>query len=63
MEVDEGSDQISDVQPQWIAAHARLKIEFTAGDKYQNLMSRHKCFFSAINSTKKSLWKLFYQNH
>ena len=27
------TDQKSDVQPQWIAAHAYLKIEFTEGDK------------------------------
>ena len=40
MEVDEGSDQTSDVWPQWIAAHACLKNEFTEGDKYHNLMSR-----------------------
>ena len=37
MVVDEGSDQKSDVQPQWIAAHAGLKIEFTEGDKCHNL--------------------------
>ena len=44
MEVhDEGSDQKSDVQPQWIAVHACLKIEFTEGDKCHNLMSRLKC--------------------
>ena len=40
MEVDEGSDQISDVYPQWIAAHACLKIKFTEGNKCHNLMSR-----------------------
>ena len=39
MEVGEGSNQKSDVQPQWIAPHACLKIEFTEGDKCHNLMS------------------------
>ena len=33
-------DQKLDVYPQWIAAHACLKIEFTEGDKCHNLMSR-----------------------
>ena len=40
MEADEESDKKSDVQRQWIAAHAYLKIEFTEGDKRHNLMSR-----------------------
>ena len=39
MEVDEGSDQTSDILPQWTAAHARLKNELTADGKYHNLMA------------------------
>ena len=39
MEVDEGSDQKSGVYPHWMAAHARLKNEFTEGEKCHNLMS------------------------
>ena len=38
MEVDEGSDQKSDNQPHWKAAHAHLKNEFTEDEKYHNLM-------------------------
>ena len=44
MDVDKGFDQKSDVKPQWMAAHACLKIEFTEGDKYHYLMSRLKLF-------------------
>ena len=29
----------SDIFPHWMAAHARLKNEFTEDDKYHNLMS------------------------
>ena len=43
MEVNEGSDQTLDMQRQWIAAHACLKIEFTEGNKCHNLMSRLIC--------------------
>ena len=39
MEVDEGSDQNSDIKPHWIAVHMRLKNEFTEDEKYHNLMS------------------------
>ena len=39
MEVDEGSDQKSDICPHWMAAHVRLKNEFTENEKYHNLMS------------------------
>ena len=39
MEIDKGSDQKSDVLPQCIAAHARLKIEFTEGNKCHNRKS------------------------
>ena len=35
---DEGSDQKSDILPHWMAAHARLKNEFTEDEKYHNLM-------------------------
>ena len=38
MEVDEGSDQKSDIWSHWKAAHARLKNEFTEDEKYHNLM-------------------------
>ena len=38
MEVDEGSDQKSDIYPRLMAAHARLKNEFTEDEKYHNLM-------------------------
>ena len=34
MEVDEGSDQKSDILPHWMAAHVRLKNEFTEDEKY-----------------------------
>ena len=36
MEVDEGSDQNSDIQPHWMAAHVFLKNEFTEYEKYHN---------------------------
>ena len=39
MEVDEGSDQNSDIYSHWTAAHARLKNEFTEDEKCHNLMS------------------------
>ena len=39
MEVDEGSDQKSDIWPHWMTAHARLKNEFTEDEKCHNLMS------------------------
>ena len=39
MEVVEGSDQISDVYPHWMAVHALLKNEYTEDEKYHNLMS------------------------
>ena len=39
MEVDEGSNQKSDIQPHWMAADARLKKVFTEDEKYHNLMS------------------------
>ena len=38
MEVDERSDQKSDIWPHWMAAHARLKNEFTEDEKRHNLM-------------------------
>ena len=41
MEVDKGSDQKWDVWPLWMAAHARLKNEFTEDEKYHNLMMAH----------------------
>ena len=47
MEVNKGSDQKSDIYPSWIAAHARLKNEFTEDEKYHYLMS----WFIIIMST------------
>ena len=38
MEVDEGSERNSDIQPQWMTAYARLKNAFTEDEKYHNLM-------------------------
>ena len=38
MEVDEGSDQKSDIWPHWVDTHARLKNEFTEDKKCHNLM-------------------------
>ena len=39
MEVDEGSDQKSDIWPHWMVGHAYLKNEFTEDKKFQNLTS------------------------
>ena len=39
MEVDKGFDQISDIQPFRMAAHARLNNEFTEDEKCHNPMS------------------------
>ena len=36
------SDQISDIQPHWMAAQKQLKNEFTEDKKYHNLMNRLK---------------------
>ena len=49
MEVDEGSNKKSDICPHWMAAHARLKNEFTEYVKCHNLMSWLKflLFFGA----------------
>ena len=47
MKVDKGSDQKSDILPNWMAAHACLKNEFTEDEKYYNLMS----------------WLIYYQGH
>ena len=38
MEADEGSDQKADIQPHWMAAHARLNNEFTEDEKCHNLI-------------------------
>ena len=38
MEVDEGSDQKSDILSHWMAAHACLKNDFMEDEKYHNLM-------------------------
>ena len=34
MEVDEGSEQKSDILPHWMAVHARFKNEFMEDEKY-----------------------------
>ena len=39
MEVAEGFDQISEIEPYWMAAHARLKNEFAEKEKYHNRMT------------------------
>ena len=36
MEVDEGSNQKSDISPHWMAVRAHLKNEFTEDEKYHN---------------------------
>ena len=41
VEVDEGSDQKSDIKPHWMAAHARLKNEFMKDEKSHNLIMAH----------------------
>ena len=43
MEVDERSDQKSDIYRHWMAAHACLKNEFTEDEKYHNLMTWFIC--------------------
>ena len=45
IEVDEASDQKSDIWSRWMAAHARLKNEFTEGEKCHNLVSWLSCSF------------------
>ena len=44
MEVYEGSDKKTDLRPQWMAAHACLKNEFTEDEKYDNLTSWQQLF-------------------
>ena len=39
----------SDIQSHWIAAHARLKNEFTKDEKYHNLMTWLICMFRAVH--------------
>ena len=43
MEVNKESDQKSDIQPHWMAAHARLKNEFSEDEKYHDLIGWLKC--------------------
>ena len=43
MEIDEVSDQKSDIYPNWMAAYAHLKNEFTEDEKYHNLMRWLNC--------------------
>ena len=39
MEVDKGPNQKSDIHPNWMAAHARLKNEFLEDEKCHNPMN------------------------
>ena len=55
MEVDEGTNQKSDIYPHWMAVHARLKNEFTEDKKYHNLvrwliviLEKNNNWFSAL---------------
>ena len=57
MEVDEGSDQKSDILPHWMAVHACLKKEITEDKKNHNLMrwlvcvcDSDFCMFSEIQT-------------
>ena len=43
MEVDEGSDQKSDISSHWVAGHAGLKNEFTEDEKCHNLITWLLC--------------------
>ena len=43
MEKDEGSDKKIRHLVLWMAAHARLKNEFSGDEKYHNLMTWLKC--------------------
>ena len=52
MEVDEGSDQNSDIQPHWMAAHVRFKNEFTEDEWYYNLMTWLKCSYVQGNRNR-----------
>ena len=57
MEVDEGSDQKSDIYPRWIAAHAHLKNEFTEDEKCHYLM--RWLIFYYHNDPKFSDWQVW----
>ena len=46
MEVYEGSNQKLDILPHWMAAHVRLKNEFTEDEKCHNLMMAY--FFNVL---------------
>ena len=46
MKVNERSDQKSDILPHYMAAHARLKNEFTEDKKYHNPMTWRLCMYS-----------------
>ena len=49
MEVNEGSDQKSDILSHWIAAHVSLKNEFTEDEKCHNLMAWLKSPFTYLH--------------
>ena len=57
MKVDEGSNQKSDIQPHWMAAHAHLKNECMGDKKCHNLMSWLKCHqISCMTPKFLTLW-------
>ena len=55
MEVDEGSDQKSDIMLHWMAAHVRLKEEFTEDEK-----STHDMAHTFLLRTEENY---FFNNH
>ena len=63
MEVDEGSDQKLDIWPHWMAAHARLKNEFTEDEKYHNLMSCLICHLLFLSTFSANLNPFFFQKY
>ena len=63
MEVDEGSDQKSDIWPHWMAAHARLKNELTEDEKYHNLMSCLICHLLFLSTFSANLNPFFFQKY
>ena len=53
MEVDEESDQTSDIYPNWMAAHVCLTNEFMEDETCHNLMSwLNLCFVKVTNEYK-----------
>ena len=56
MEVDEGSDQKSDIKPHRMAAHVRLKNEFTEDEKCHHLMRWLVLFLLKTNQCRRQLF-------